>query len=142
MCIDISGQLTVYFDCPFWVGVFEIYCDNTIATCKVVFGSEPKDAEIYNIIINDYYSLKFSKPVAIDSNYKKPQPINPKRLQRQIKKQIVTKGVGTKAQQAMQIQRKENAFQRKRISKEQKDAEKQLKFELKQHKKKQKHKGH
>ena len=53
MCIDISGQLTVYFDCPFWVGVFEIYCDNAIATCKVVFGSEPKDSEIYSMIIND-----------------------------------------------------------------------------------------
>ena len=142
MCIDISGQLTVYFDCPFWVGVFEVYSNDTIRTCRVVFGSEPKDTEVYNLIVNDYCKLKFSNPIPIDENYIKPKAINPKRLQRQIKRLTNQKGISTKSQQAISKQREENKEQRKMISKDQKDDEKRMKFEMRQQKKKEKHKGH
>jgi len=142
MCIDISGQLTVYFDCPFWVGVFEVYSNNTIRTCRVVFGSEPKDVEVYNLIINDYYKLKFSNPIPINENYIKPKAINPKRLQRQVKRLTNQKGISTKSQQAISKQREENKEQHKKISKYQKDDEKRMKFEMRQQKKKEKHKGH
>ena len=142
MCINISGQLTVYFDCPFWVGVFEIYLDESIQTCRVVFGSEPKDAEIYELILEDYYRLKFSKPIPVDAGYLKPKAINPKRLQRQVKKATQAQGIGTKSQQAIQKQREENKIERKKTSKQHREYEKQLKFQMKQDKKKQKHRGH
>ena len=142
MCIDISGHLTVYFDCPFWVGVFEIYSENSIRTCRVVFGSEPKDIEIYNLILNDYYKLKFSKPMPVDENYIKPKAVNPKRMQRQVKQLTREKGIGTKSQQAINKQREENKILRKKSSKEQKDIEKQMKFNVRQLKKKEKHRGH
>lgn len=42
-----SGILTVHFEEPFWVGVFERRSKGKLAVCKVTFGSEPKDYEVY-----------------------------------------------------------------------------------------------
>ena len=50
--------------------------------------------------------------------------------------------VGTKSQQAMQKQYEEKKLERKQRSREQKEAEKQRLFELKQQKRKEKHRGH
>ena len=41
-----EAKLTVYFDEPFWVGVFEELDGKRLSVCRVVFGSEPTDAEI------------------------------------------------------------------------------------------------
>ncbi len=74
-----SGKLTVYFEKPFWVGIFE---------------------------------------------------------------QLQNNGIGTKSQQALKLQQEKNKQERKVKSRERKVAEAQRKFELKQQKKKDKHKGH
>lgn len=50
-------------------------------------------------------------------------------------------GVGTKAQQALQLMREQTKNQRKTESRRQRLAEKQRRFELKQLKRKQKHRG-
>ena len=50
--------------------------------------------------------------------------------------------VGTKSQQAMQKQYEEKKLERKQRSREQKEAEKQRLLELKQQKRKEKHRGH
>ena len=38
-----EAKLTVYFDEPFWVGVFEELDGKRLSVCKVVFGAEPTD---------------------------------------------------------------------------------------------------
>lgn len=43
---DTSGSLTVHYEGPFWVGVFERTEDGKLYVAKVVFGSEPSDKEI------------------------------------------------------------------------------------------------
>ena len=50
---------------------------------------------------------------------------NPKRRQREARKMVAQKGIGTKSQQALQMQREEKKIEKKLISKEQKEAEKQ-----------------
>lgn len=40
------GKLTVYFESPFWVGVFERISNGKLSVCKVTFGVEPKDYEV------------------------------------------------------------------------------------------------
>ena len=67
--------------------------------------------------------------------------INPKRRLREARKQSQISGIGTKSQQALQLQREENKLERKVISREMKEAEKRRQFELKQQKRKEKHKG-
>ena len=34
--------------------------------CKITFGAEPKDYEIYDFVLKNYYRLKFSPTVATD----------------------------------------------------------------------------
>lgn len=133
------GKLTVYFENPFWVGVFERIENGKLSVCKVTFGSEPKDYEVWEYVLKNYYQLKFSS--AVDVVVKK-EATNPKRVQREARKQVSTTGIGTKSQQALQMQREENKLERKSVSREQREAEKQRQFELKQLQKREKHKGH
>ena len=134
-----EGKLTVFFEGPFWVGVFERISGSKLSVCKVTFGAEPKDCEIWGFILKHYCELKFSP--AIEAEVKRTAD-NPKRRQRNVKKQLRSFGVGTKSQQALQIQREEMKTQRSQISKEQREAEKQRQFDLKQQKRKAKHRGH
>ena len=67
--------------------------------------------------------------------------VNPKRRQREAGKQTMQTGIGTKSQQALQLQREERKTERRQASREQKEAEKQRMFELKQQKWKEKHRG-
>lgn len=98
--ISRSGKLAVFFEEPFWVGVFESISDGKLSVCKVTFGAEPKDYEIYDFVLKNYYRLRFSP--AVDADVKEAVR-NPKRAQR--------------------------------------EAEKERQFELKQQKKKEKHRG-
>ena len=72
----ISGKLTVFFEDPFWIGIFEKITDNKLSVCKVTFGSEPKDYQIYDFILKKYDNLKFSDTVTVNM---KEKISNPKR---------------------------------------------------------------
>ena len=134
----ITGKLTVFFDDPFWVGVFERIEENKLSVCRVVFGAEPKDYEVYDFILKNYSNLKFSSSIEVEV---KKENANPKRLQREVKKQSKQVGIGTKSQLALQKQREEMKLERKTESKKIRELEIQRKFELKQEKRKQKHRG-
>lgn len=134
-----SGKLTVFFEEPFWVGVFERVADGKLQVCKVTFGAEPKDYEVWDFILKHYHELKFSP--AVETEIKQTAD-NPKRRQRNARKQLQSPGIGTKSQQALQMQREEMKTERRQVSKEQREAEKQHQFELKQQKRKEKHRGH
>lgn len=60
---------------------------------------------------------------------------NPKRIKREVRKQIQNTGIGTKSQQ------EQLKTERKTVSREQREAQKQRQFELKQQKRKEKHRG-
>lgn len=141
--MEISIKLTVYFEEMFWVGVFEKFCKEKYEVSRIVFGSEPKDYEVYDFILKNFNKLKFGTCLLNDEDKKiiKKQ-INPKRLNREIKKETQSVGIGTKAQLAMKLQYEENKTERKKFSKEQKEMEKERKFQLRQKKKLMKHKGH
>nr|WP_100065306.1 YjdF family protein [Miniphocaeibacter massiliensis] len=134
----MNSKLTVYFENPFWVGVFERREEGKLSVAKVTFGSEPKDYEVYEFILKYYDNLQFSSSIEDVVTEKKK---NPKRMQRYVKKQLKDTGVGTKSQQALQLQHEQNKKIRKKKSKEEKLAESKRIFELKQQKKKEKHKG-
>ena len=132
------GKLTVYFDNPFWVGVFERIEDEKLSVCKVTFGAEPKDYEVFQFILKNYSQLKFSP--SVDVKVRK-EAKNPKRMQGEARKQTALSGIGTKSQQALQQQREENKLLRKTISKQIQEAENQRRYDLKQQKRKEKHRG-
>ena len=134
----VNGKLTVYFEEPFWVGVFERIEDGKLSVAKVTFGAEPKDYEVQEYIQKYYFSLKFSPAVeTVVKDIKR----NPKRMQREAKKMLKT-GIGTRSQQALKLQQEQNKQERKERSRTKKEAQEQRMFELKQQKKREKHKGH
>lgn len=135
---EVNCNLTVFFEEPFWIGVFERISDGRLSVCKVTFGAEPKDYEVYDFVLKNYDKLKFSPVVSTEV---RKVMHNPKRLQRDVKKQLQSKGIGTKSQQALQLQREQMKTERKKVSKEQREAEKKRRFELKQQQKKEKHRG-
>ena len=138
-----SIKLTVFFEGIFWVGVFERIQEEKYEVSRVVFGSEPKDYEVYEFILRNFHELKFSNFIAWDNiDEVREKKINPKRLQREIKKETENKGVGTKAQLAVKLQYESIKVYKKKSSKEQKEEEKKRRFEIRQQKKLMKHKGH
>ena len=118
--------------------MFERVSEGRLSVCKVTFGAEPKDYEIYEFVRKHYDRLRFSPAVAADV---KEVSQNPKRVQREARKQVENIGVGTKSQQALKLQQEQWKTERKTISREQREAEKERQFALKQQKRKDKHKG-
>lgn len=132
-------KLNVFFDEPFWVGIFERIQMNKLNVCKVIFVAEPKDHEVLEFLLKNYDKLIFSP--TIDFNVVEKSKINPKRRQRDVRKQVLNAGLGTKSQQALNLQREAHKVERKICSKRQRELEQERSFALKQQKRKEKHRG-
>ncbi|WP_312043780.1 YjdF family protein [Anaerotignum sp.] len=133
-------RFTVFFEDPFWVGIYERESEGIYEVCKITLGAEPKDYEIYDFLLNRWAYLRFH--ASMDAKCITEKSMNPKRMQREIKHQLQKTGIGTKAQQALKLQQEQGKLARKKRSREQKDAENQRKFDLRQQKRTEKHKGH
>lgn len=133
-----SVAFTVFFQEPFWVGVLECISHGELSVCKVTFGAEPKDYEVCEFLLKNYYSLKLSTVSGADT---KERIKNPKRMHREIKRNLQGNGIGTKSQQALKQQYEETKQLQKVNRREEKEAQRQQQFELKQQKKKEKHRG-
>ena len=124
----VNGKLTIFFEEPFWVGIFERIEDGKLSAAKVTFGAEPKDCGVQEYIQKWYFSLKFSPVVeTVVKDIKR----NPKRMQREAKKQMLEIGIGTKSKQALKLQQEQNKQERKEKSRKRKETEEQRMFELK-----------
>ena len=137
--IRVSSTLTVYHDGQFWVGTFERVENGKLSACRVVFGAEPSNEEIQELICKRWNSLRFTESIVCDEPPKTVS--NPKRRQREAAKELSKRGPSTKAQQALSEEREVAAEQRKVETRERREQEKQQQFELRQQKRKQKHRG-
>ena len=135
-----GSSLTVFFDPPFWVGVFERWSEGRWEACKIVFGAEPKEGELYEFLLRHYDHLRFSPSVEGFGGRRKAA--NPKRARRQVEKLLSSSGVGTKAQQALQRQREQCKLERTDRIRARQQAEKGRRFDLRQEKRREKHRGH
>lgn len=134
-----KAKLTVLFDPPFWIGLFERERAGRYEACRVVFGAEPRDIEVYACILDRYDRLAFSPALAF--NPETDRTVSPKRAQREARRQTRPSGIGTKAQQALQLQWEENKAERRVLSREAREAEEARRFRLRQEKRREKHRG-
>lgn len=134
-----ESRLTVLFEAPFWIGLYERREGGRYTVCKITFGAEPKDYEVYAFLRQSWRSLVFSPPVK--AGRQGERAANPKRMQREIGRQLQNRGIATKAQQALQLQREQGKLQRKARSRAQKEAEEALRFALRQEKRRARHRG-
>lgn len=136
-----AATLTILFEEPFWIGLYERESDGRYEASKVVFGAEPKDYEVLAFLLHQRERLRFSPPVAATQAEKKR--VNPKRMQRSIARQLASRsGVGTKAQQALKLQQEQGKLARKARSRAQREAEQDARFALRTQQRKEKHRGH
>ena len=134
-----SITLTVLFDAPFWVGIFERVEGGELAVAKVTFGAEPSDPEVLDFVLEHFCDLRFSPPVTAEANRVAESP---KRRQRAARRQMRESGVGTRSQRALQAQFEAAKSERKREGKELREAEERRKFDLRQAKRREKRRGH
>lgn len=132
-------ELNVFFEDPFWIGLFYLRNDKNVYVERVVFGSEPQDGEIYNYVLYNYQKMSF-KAVYHDDITVKPK--NPKRMLRIIKKQNQNLRVGTKSMQALKKQHELNKQENKRSQKELKRIKDDYLYQLKKQKRKARKRGH
>lgn len=135
----MKSSLTIMFESPFWIGIYERFDEGQYEVCKITFGAEPKDYEVYEFLLKNWNHLRFSPP--IKTEMAEERKINPKRMQREINNQLQDRGMGTKAQQALKLQHEQNKRERKSRSSEQKKLEKERQYALRHEKKKEKHRG-
>jgi len=138
-------SLTIYFNGQYWCGLIE-YSDehDNWVVREHIFGSEPKTADIFNFIKNILPSLLNEEWLAENKNSKKQErkKINPKRLHRIISKEKTEKGLSSKSQEAIRLQQEERKKVARKNKKELKELYLKEQFEIKQLKKREKHKGH
>ena len=137
----VHCALTVLFQEPFWVGLFECDDDEGYAVARQVFGGEPSDPEVHDFVLERFATLQFSHPIESDIAVR-PRQVNFKRALRQAKQTITREGIGTKAQQALQLELERHKLIRKESTKQEHDAEIERKFLMRQEKRKEKHRGH
>ena len=84
-------------------------------------------------VLENYYKLTFSPSIEVSV---KRKSLNPKMLQREVRKQTLSSRISTKSQQALQLQQEEMKIYYKAVSKEERKAEQERKRELRRKKRK------
>lgn len=134
------STLTILFQEPFWVGLFERSGGGRYEACKITFGPEPTNQEVLDFLLKHHHELRFSPSIPADVPSR--HMLSPKRAQRLARRAQCQTGIGTKAQQALKLQQEQGKEARKHRSREQREAEARRRFALRSQKRKEKHKGH
>ena len=97
--------LSVFFDGQFWVGIIE----RSTGTCgyqaaKIVFGAEPSEAEIQDMLIHRYTELMFTPVQNAERRYRSSSS---KKKLCDARESMQKTGYGTKAQNALKAMRDE-----------------------------------
>ena len=136
-------RATVFYERKYWVGSFERTDEAGYAVARHIFGGEPTDFEIYEFILQNYTELKFGKLQTFELEVKR---MNPKRMQRQIKREMEklkeTSRPSTLAQDTMREELEQNKKEAKKTTRAEREARKEEQFSLKQVKRKEKKRGH
>lgn len=116
----IKSRLTVFFEEPFWVGVFEQETDGVIRAARVVFGAQPTDAEVFEFVLRHADRLRYGPPV---EGRLSRETANPKKRRREAARETGQRGIGTRSQQALQLAREQNRLEKRESSRARRQAE-------------------
>jgi hypothetical protein len=135
-------KLTVFFDGQFWVGVVEQYVQGKVKAGQHLFGAEPKDQEILEFVWKQLDHLTEGLSQGVESGHGiSERRINPKRLARQVSREMEQRGVSSYAQEALRLEHEKRKKEKQVDSRQQKEVLKERKRELKVQKAKARHRG-
>ncbi|WP_273751508.1 YjdF family protein [Leuconostoc mesenteroides] len=136
-----SLSLTIIFDQPFYVGIFERKTGDVYEVSKINLGtSEPRDSLIYELLIENWHHVRFNT-VNIANNEQIQKKVNPKRMQR-LAKQALKSGLSTKAQEAVKLAQTAKKLEKRKHKSLRNQEIKEQRYLLSQKKKSEKHRGH
>ena len=135
-------KLTVYYEGQYWVGVAEQIIDGKTRAIQHIFGAEPQDEEVLKFVNQHLFKLFCQTNAIVTAPRLIPRKNNPKRLAREAAREVKSVGVSTHAQQAIKLEQEQRKKIRRKTSKEQKELEKERKWQLNRQKAKAKHQGH
>lgn len=136
----LISRLTVFFDDPFWVGLFELkFPDGKCLAARHVFGAEPADAGVYLFLKT--FTPKYGTLDGCTTDRRESAEGVKRRIRRAAAE--VRGGRGEKkALDALKRLRETELAASKKESRAQTEAERDRKFEKKREKKRGKRKGH
>lgn len=143
----ISAVLTVFYDGQFYVGIYDRTEGGKLSSARVIFGAEPKNGEIYDFTLKNYYSLPFGGEARTreagdgENTGTGFGRMNPKRMIREAARQIKNAGRSTRSQQALQEAREKLREEKSLERRETRELEEKRRRLLKEKKKKEKHRG-
>lgn len=139
----VTIRATVFLEKRFWVATFERTDREGYAIARHIFGAEPSDPEVHEFVLTHYHELKFGEAKEIQVEIKR---MNPKRLQREVMREMEkikeSTSPSTFAQDYMREELEKKKLQKKSVSSQEKEARKEEEFLRRQQKKKEKHRGH
>ena len=134
---------TIFFEKRYWVGTFERTDKEGYAVARHIFGGEPTDPEVHEFVLNHFHELKFGDPKEVIIQI---QRMNPKRVQREVRREMEKMKESTRPSTLAQDYMREEIEKKKKERKSKSSAEKQAykdeQFAIRQQKKKEKQKGH
>lgn len=135
-------KLTVYHDGQFWVGVVEQDGKGKVMAGRYVFGAEPNDQDILAFVLQQIDAVTSRLSQAVEQRRAAGERrVNPKRLARQVAREMERKGVSSYAQEAIQREYEQRKKERQTSTRQQKEMHKERLREIKRQKAKAKHRG-
>ncbi len=134
-------RLTILFDSPYWIGLLEDERDGLLYAARYIFGAEPSDQEVYQFVQRDLLSLTAQMSVGIPFEQNPHRQVNPKRMQREVRRELAQAGITSKAQEAMRLQIETNKQQRQQQNRAERDALRDYKRTVAREKAKARHRG-
>ena len=134
-------RLTVYFESPYWIGLLEEERGGLLYVGRHIFGAEPSDAEVYDFVLHEMTTLQARMTVGVPIESELVRSVNPKRMAREVRRELAQGNIPSKAQEAMRMQIEVNKVEHKQQSREERDALRAYKREVAHAKAKAKHRG-
>jgi len=134
-------KLTVFYDGQFWVGVVEEIVNGKLRAGRYLFGSEPKDQEVFAFVNTKLLDFMNGLSEQLSVENRQPRKMNPKRLARQVAREMKVNGVSTFAQAALQLEYEKRKKEKQILRRARREELKEYKREIKRKKAKEKHRG-
>ncbi len=135
-------QLTILFDSPYYVGLVEDERDGLLYAARHIFGAEPSDQLVYEFVQRDLLALMRTMTVGIPAEARTTAPVNPKRMQREVRRALAEHGITRIAHEAMRAQIEQNKQGRQQDSRADREARRRHIREVTAEKARAKHRGH
>ena len=139
----ITIKATILLEKSLWVGIFERTDKKGYAVARKIFGGEPSDIELYDFVLNNYQELKFGEPREFQLEIRR---MNPKRLQREVRREVERIKCNTKpstlAQDYMREEIEKGKKEKKQLSASKREERSAKQFLLRQKKKRKKRRGY